>query len=366
LFAVKAPIPGVDTRAPQGPPVLRDSPEDFEPEASTVPSQSSPPKIAKQAPQTARPQADEKSGKRTDEALGKSDEFKLPGSLTVKIRGYEGSVMKWMLLVIYDDSAFMGRKVKSWGSDRGTMIRQFIEKLPTALTPGSKLAVKDFHCKAGAQDKDTADACGPRLVYGWSESPFGQLTEKLAQIQPGGKHNPCAAVAQALRKDFSALGDHSARILIVTDGSGKCATAEIMKAVEQLKNHSGVAVDVLSFAPLKKKHDGYGALIKRTSGVALKIDRPAEVDATVSKYAKTLQARTMEKVEIRGEKTKITIPLDEEATVAPGTYDITLPPVAGIVTGARLLTGVKIGSGEAKILDVKVKKGRPTLKADKK
>lgn len=302
---------------------------------------------------------DSGSGKgleKIDEENKKAEEFQLPGSLTVKIRGYHGSIMKWRLMVIYDDSSRMDRRIKSWKMSKHNLAETFITKLPGSLTPGSKLAVRDFHC--GKNEAKTKKACLSRMVYDWADAPYSDLKDKVHEVKPGGRNNPCAALAYSLKKDFPASGDHAPRLVVITEGLSKCAYTEALEAVEDHKDKNKIAIDLILMGAQKKKHNGYSALAKRTGGIIIHIDNPGDLESAVAKYAKALKAKTMEKIEIRGDRTVYSALPEEEITLAPGSYDLVLPQVAGITLANRHLNNVRIGPGEAKVMDIRVKKGK--------
>ncbi len=339
-----------------------ESPKDEGPLAAKVEVKTKP-KPAQSPTQETAPQQAALKKKPESEVKPKPDEYQYPGSLTLKIHGYTGAVMKWGLMVIYDDSAPMGRRIKSWNTSRAHVAESFISKLPTALPPGSKIAVRDFQCGKGESAR-TQKSCLSRMLYGWADSPFSGLKDKLGQDKPAGKNNPCAAAAYSLKKDFSG-GGLTPRVLIITEGMTKCAYSEVLKALEEHKDKDRIAIDLIMMGTPKKKQDGYTALAKRTGGLALKIENPNDLEPTLAKYSKLLKAHIMEKMEIRGEKTVYSAAPEEETTLPPGTYEIILPLVAGLNSSSRSIPNVKIGSKEAKVMEIRLKKGKPVVKGSK-
>jgi hypothetical protein len=296
-------------------------------------------------------------------------QFQLPGSLKVSIHNYSGSLPKWSLMVILDDSASMTRKTKNWTAGKIQTAEAAVEKIAASLTPGSKLAVRDFACNKSEDKKASKKPCLSRMRYDWAEAPCSGLKEKIAAADGGGVTNPCAAAAYSLKKDFGASDNLTPRVILITDGASKCSSREVAKALDQHKSKGKVGVDVIAVGMVgkaKKRHAGYDKLAKKTEGKLIKIDRPADLDAGLSGYAKLLKKPVMEKVEIKGDNAVFTTNLEEEITLPPGSYSVVLPVVAGLNPSKRTIQTVKINSGEASVLDVKIKKGKPTIKVVKK
>lgn len=293
----------------------------------------------------------------------KTEQFQLPGSVAVKIPDYSGTIAKWGLMVILDDSASMGRKNRVWNGSRLKAGQTAIEKLSEAAPSGSKLAVRDFQCKKGeAAPKGKESPCLSRMALDWAELPSSAAKEKLESLSPGGKTNPCAAALFSLRKDFGSHGNLTPRLLIITDGAGKCAAADITKIAEQTIGKDRVPIDVMAIGMGKKKNGGYSSLAKKTNGVFLKLEGPGDVEQALARYAKLLKNPIKEKVEIRGENAVFSATPDEEITLTPGTYSVVLPLVAGIPAAKRTIPNVKVSSGEAVVFEVKVnKKGRVSV-----
>ncbi|HMK36648.1 MAG TPA: hypothetical protein VK463_16360, partial [Desulfomonilaceae bacterium] len=300
----------------------------------------------------------------TAEAEDKA-QFQLPGSLKVRIHDYSGDLPKWAVMVILDDSVSMTRKTKNWAAGKMQTAETVVSRIASALPPGSKLAVRDFTCGNSDEKKSKKAPCLSRMVYEWAESPYSGLKEKVGQTVAGGPTNPCAAAAYSLKKDFGS--DHLIpRILVVTDGTAKCAFNEVVKALDQHKAKGKVGVDVVAVGMGKKRQAGYATLTKKTDGMLLKIERPGDLDAGVSRYVKALRTPMMEKVEVKGENSVFTMHPQEEITLPPGTYTVVLPVVVGLNPAKRIVPHVKINSGEANILDVRIRKGKPTIKLGKK
>ncbi|MGO9569811.1 MAG: hypothetical protein ACLP5H_19940 [Desulfomonilaceae bacterium] len=301
------------------------------------------------------------------EEANKREQFQLPGSLLVKIHNYSGMVTRWGLMVILDDSAVMARKTKPWTPSRSQAAESFVAKLAGHLTPGSKMAVRDFLCKQSeANKKQKETACLSHMLFEWTESPFAGLKEKLASVSPGGHNNPCAAAAYSLKKDFSGAGTLKPRVLLVTAGTAKCAVKEVVKAAEQHDSKDRIGVDVVAFGIGKKGQAGYSNLVKKSDGLLLKVDNPADVDSALIRYGKLLKARTVEKIEVRGERGVFNIKPEEEFTLPPGTYTVVLPVVAGLSPSKRIVPKVRITSEQTNVLDVRIKKGKPVIGFGKK
>lgn len=311
----------------------------------------------------------EGSSKNTSEREGlrevgeaKSRRFELPGSLTIAIKDYEGSVVKWGVMVILDDSVVMGKKSKTWSPTRSAVAASLVTKLPETLTPGSRLAVRDFLCS----EKRDRGNCLSHLLFDWADAPYKDLAEKLKKVGPAGRTNPCAAAAYAVKKDMSGLGQLSRRLLIVTSGSTKCNPREVLQALGRHKPKENIAIDVVGLGIPRKALHGYATLVRRSNGFFMKADNSGEVERILSRYKKVLSRRAMEKVEVRGERAVFTVNPGEEITLAPGTYSVVLPLVASLKAAKRTIDDIKIRSGETTEIEVKIRKGRPIVKIAKK
>ncbi len=297
---------------------------------------------------------------------GRAEQFQLPGSLVVNIPKYTGVMPKWGLMVILDDSAIMGRKGKRWNPSRLQIAMNLIGKLPTAVAPGSKIAVRDFVCTKSEGKKKAPVNCLSNIRYDWAESPFKGLAEKVEQTTPGGINNPCAAAAFSLKKDFGAIGGLTPRILVLTDGTPRCNHNDLFGAVDE-HGKDNVSVDVVAIGINKKRLNAYSSVTKKTNGFFFKIDQPSDVETAANRYEKVLKTKLMEKVEIRGEKASLTTTPGQEVTLVPGSYSIVLPLVAGIHPSKRRIENVKVSSGQT--TKIEVEKGRarvidPTAKKE--
>ena len=291
----------------------------------------------------------------------RAEQFQLPGSLIIKIHNYAGVVPKWGLMVILDDSAHMARRAKTWNPSRLQVAKSLIGKLPNAVTPGSKIAVRDFLCeKSEKKPKPSASHCLSHVLYDWAESPFSDLAEKVGQSSSGGPNNPCAAAAFSLKKDFGNIGALTPRILLLTDGAAICNYMEILNAIDEQGGGDRIRVDVLALGIAKKRQKPYSTLTGRTNGFFFKIDKPSDADGAASRYEKILKTRTMETIEIRGDRVTHTTTPGQQVTLVPGSYSVVLPVVAGIHPSKRRIENVKISSGHR--TEIEVKKGRPTVK----
>ncbi|MGB6067826.1 MAG: hypothetical protein WBG50_23720 [Desulfomonilaceae bacterium] len=299
---------------------------------------------------------------------GKAEQFQLPGSLLVRIHNYSGTPTKWGLMVILDDSVVMARKVKPWTPSRSQAAENFVAKLAGHLTPGSKIAVRDFLCRQpDGSKKPRAAMCLSHILYDWTSSPFTHLKEKLDHADFGGHNNPCAAAAYSLKKDIGGNGALRPRILIVTAGTTKCASKQVVKAAEQYTGKDKLGVDVVALGMRKKTQAGYSHVVDKTNGLFLTVDRPADVDSALSRYGKLLKTRTVEKVEVRGDQSGVfSVNAGEEITLPPGTYTAHLPVVAGLNPSKRSVPNIRIVSGVPKVLDVRIRKGKPIVRSMKK
>lgn len=317
----------------------------------------------KEPPAAAAPQA--KLQEPSDQA--KPEQFQLPGSLLVKVQNYSGTFAKWGVMVILDDSEAMARKSKAWEPNKIGAAVTLVGKLPGVLTQGSKLAVRDFLCSKPDGSKKAATApCPSHVLFDWADHPFKGLKEKLSSVNPGGHTNVCAAAAYAFKKDLAGLKDLAPRLLLVTSGSGKCTVKEVLHALDQRGGQVAVPLDVVAFAMAKKREGTYSALAKKGHGLFLRVEKPADVDEAVARYGKALKTKVLEKIEVKGEKAVFNPALEEEITLPPGSYTITLPLVAGLTASKRVIPNIRISSGEAKVLEVQVKKGKPVVRVGKK
>jgi len=297
------------------------------------------------------------------EEPAKSEQFQLPGSFVVKIPNYTGSPRKWGLMVILDNSAAMGRKIKSWDSSRSQVATTIVTRLMKMLPPGSKVAVRDFSCK---KSTGAPKPCLSRVLIEWSLPPIKQLKEKLESVEATGATNPCAAAAYAIKRDLAGLEGLMPRVLIVTPAVAKCDQRIIAAALRHGGEKGAPAVDVIALGMSGKRERGYSGMVKKGKGVLVKVDKPADLDDALKKYEKVLQKKALERLEVRGEKATFTPEINEEITLAPGTYTVTLPVIAGILPAKRSVPNIKISSGESKVVVVRAKQGRVTIKSGKK
>ncbi|MDQ1238836.1 MAG: hypothetical protein QG577_1021, partial [Thermodesulfobacteriota bacterium] len=277
------------------------------------------------------------------------------------------STVNWDLSVILDDSGSMARQSKGWNPSRFKTALTFIEKLPSALSSGSRLAVRDFSCGSSDDKKAAKKVCLSHMLLDWTNMPAKQLKERLEKADSSGTTDPCAAAAFSIKKDFQGGAGRKPRLLIVTGGAATiCSVSAVTRAMETSDATKGTIIDVLALGINKKRQKGYSLLTARTAGIFIEAERPADIDQPFAKYAKVLQAKHFEKVEIKGDKASLSVAPFQEITVAPGTYTISLPAVEGIDPSKRTVPNVKISSGEAHILDVTIKKGKPIIKTVKK
>jgi hypothetical protein len=274
---------------------------------------------------------------------------------------------KWGLLVVLDDSETMARKSKQWQPSRMQVGVDFVGKLSDVMPPSSRVAIRDFMCsKTEGAKRQPAGPCPSHMLYDWTDMPFKGLRDKMQNLHPGGTTDPCAAAAYGLRKDLEGIKNAAPRLLIVTNGAGKCSAKELLQALSEKGGHEHTQVDVLALGMPKKRVPTFAAIARKGNGLLLKVDRPSEVEQALARYGKVLKTKAREKIEVRSDKAVFTSALEEEITLPPGSYTVTLPPVAGLEPSRRVIPNVKVSSGEAKVLDVPLKKGRPPTRAGKK
>ena len=75
-------------------------------------------------------------------------------------------------MVILDDSVVMARKAKPWTPSRSQAAESFVGRAAGNLTPGSKMAVRDFLCKqSDANKKQKETACLSHMLSEWADPP---------------------------------------------------------------------------------------------------------------------------------------------------------------------------------------------------
>lgn len=311
--------------------------------------------------QTAANPAGQKGTPDWEEAT-RSDQFRLPGSLLVKIHNYSGNHVNWGIAVIFDNSMSMARQSKILTPNRLKLASEFVGKLPGVLTPNSKLIIRDFSC-GKSDDSEKKSPCVTHVLLDWAGHPYKQLKEVLERTHAGRQTDPCAAAAYAAKTDFKGQGNLTPRILIVTNGVSKCAASAVVKAIEVNESKDKIAVDVLALGMGKKRHGGYAALVNKTKGILMDVEKPADIDQAVSRYAKLLKAKVMEKVEIKGDKAITTVSPFQEIALTPGTYTVVLPLVEALNPSKRTIEGVKISPGETNVMEVTIRKGTPIIRA---
>jgi len=301
------------------------------------------------------------------EPVGKPEKYLLPGSLQVNVKNYKGTRVEWGLMVILDDSAAMGRKVKPWKPNRMQAASELVQKLQRRLTPGSKISVRDFYCKRSKRKKKSGQPlCLSHVLFPWAELPAKGLKAELEKTRPAGRTNPCAAAAYSLRKDFTGIAELQPRVLLVTRGVNRCAYRKVLREVNRKGLGRKARVDVVGLGIGKKRRRGYEALARKTGGIFIRLDNPSGVESAVTRYEKVLKTPTFKKMEVRGEKTSFRVANGEEITLAPGAYTILLPEMPGLKPGNRAVKDVKIVSGQNRILNVRIRKGRLHVRTGKK
>ncbi len=289
-----------------------------------------------------------------------SEEFQLPGSIRVKIHDYAGAHTKWSLMIIVDNSEIMSKESKIWKPARIKMAGESIQSVMEAITPGSKIAMKDFLCKADAAKQK--GPCPVQTIYDWSEYPFKGLKEKANSLTSGKITNPCGAVLSSLKKDFIGVGNHVPRLLLITCGQAKCPAKESKKALDHQSPGSKVTIDVLAIGAPIKRHPTYALLAKKSGGLFLSVETPAQLQNVLARYKKALRVSTLEKIEIRTDKAIVSVTPDVDLALAPGIYTVVLPKIKGIADSHRAIPNVKIKSGHATVIEVNPKKGKATIK----
>ncbi len=294
------------------------------------------------------------------------EQYRLPGSLRVEVSNYKGTKVKWELMVILDNSAAMDAKPKSWPSGRLPTALGFVARIGEALTPGSRIAVRDFLCKPGTEKKRVVPLCLSHLFRPWSSAPAKGLAKELEKSQPAGRTNPCAAAAYSLKRDFSDAADRTSRLVILTGGVTPCALKEVLNAIERKGAKGKIPVDVIALGMSPRRRKGYSSLTARTGGVFLKVENPGGVNSVIARYRDLLQAPIFEKMVVKGDKTSFPIGNNEEITLAPATYTLLLPEVLGLKPAERSIKNIVIASGQTNILKIKINKGRAIVSTVKK
>ena len=289
-----------------------------------------------------------------------SEEFQLPGSIRVKIHNYSGEPTRWALMILLDNSESMNRESKQWSPSRIKLAKDSIASVLDTIGPASKISMKDFSCK-GNSTKDKTPCMG-HSVFEWTEYPFKGLKEKVNGIGEGRPGNTCGTVIQSIRKDFVGIGHNVPRLLFITCGQSKCPSKEIRHALSRQIPGAKVSVDVLAMGIPAKRLPVYSMLAKKTGGLFLTVQNPAQLDAAVARYKKALKVLTFEKIEIRNDKATVTVSPDEEIALVPGSYSVVLPKIKGIADSHRAISNVKIKSGHVTLIEVNPKKGKATVR----
>lgn len=289
-----------------------------------------------------------------------SEEFQLPGSIRVKIHNYSGVPTRWALMILLDNSEAMNRESKQWSPPRIKLAKDSIASVLDTIGPASKISMKDFSCK-GNSAKDKSPCLG-HSVFEWTEYPFKGLKDKVNGIGPGRPGNTCGAVIQSIRKDFVGVGHNVPRLLFITCGQSKCLSKDIRHALSRQVPGAKVSVDVLAMGIPAKRLPVYSMFAKKTGGLFLTVQNPAQLDAALARYKKALKVFTFEKIEIRNDKATVTVPPDEEIALVPGSYSVVLPKNKGIADSHRAISNVKIKSGHVTLIEVNPKKGKATVR----
>jgi hypothetical protein len=296
------------------------------------------------------------------------EKYQLPGSLRVELIDFKGTTVKWALMAILDDSAIMAKDLKPWQPSRLAAATAFLEKITGSLTPGSRLAVRDFYCSASERDKrgEGLPTCLSHMLYSWADLPLNGLKAKLEKLSPVGKTDPCAAAVHALQTDFHSSDGRTPRVLLLTSGSAKCALKKTLKAIDAKSGKDRARVDVLAVGMPAKKQPEYLALCLKSGGQFLKLENPSDVDPALARYGKVLKTPIINRITVKGGKSELSMDSGEEITLAPGEYTIVLPDLPGLASTDRTIKHVSIGSGENRSYKVRMKKGRPSVQVEKK
>jgi hypothetical protein len=299
-----------------------------------------------------------------EEDVEKPEKFKVPGSLRVSIKGYEGASAKWALMMVLDDSAAMGREMRPWRPDRMEAARDFVERIVERTPRGSKIAVRDFYCSPSRRNRRTrtSSLCLSHMLFDWAEPPYTALKERLDGINPVGRTNPCAAAAFTLKRDLPKLRELKPRVAILTSGMARCKAGEVLRVIDTVWAGRKPHVDVIGFGLNRRTARGYSLLAKRTDAIMLKISGPEDIDDAVVKYSKALDRRVTGSIQVKGDNTGFKVAPDEEITLAPGSYDIVLPDAKGLNLSERTISGVMIESGKTSKVRVKLHRGKVKYK----
>lgn len=293
--------------------------------------------------------------------------YRMPGSLVVNLSNYSGNLVKWRIMVILDDSAVMEKESKTWETTRMATAVEVVKELPKILTPGSELAVRDFYCnKSRGRRGRTRSRCLSHVLFEWSQAPFAGLTERLEAVGPYGLNDACAAAAFSARRDFGPSGGLAPRILIVTGGLRRCSAKKTVDSATRRGGGSSVRLDVVGIGMSRPSTKAYKYLTGKTDGIFLDIDRPSDVQKVLKRYRAILHTPTLEKMEVRGNRTVFKVANGRSITLSPGSYDLVLPEIKGLSMENRIIKNIKIESQESKVLNVKIRKGKALVRSAKK
>ncbi|MGB6068490.1 MAG: O-antigen ligase family protein, partial [Desulfomonilaceae bacterium] len=280
-----------------------------------------------------------------------------PGSLTINVKNYKGITQKWALLVILDNSETMAIQTDNWSPNRAAAAADFVHRLEAEMPRGSELAIRYFSNEVPLKRKRrNLPLRVSRLLDNWADAPVLGLTQRLGQIDSGGRNSPCNAVIRALRNDFAAAGNRVPRIMIMTDGQTECSGIDMSREVKLVKMKESPEIDVVALGMPSFKQKSYMKLAENSGGTFLKINGSADLDSSVRSYAQVLNALRQEPVEVVGKEKTYTTPPGQKLDLAPGEYTIVVPSSVKPDSAGKLTRQLKINPGEDREVELSVDK----------
>ena len=196
-----------------------------------------------------------------------------------------------------------------------------------------------------------------RIVLDWTEKPSSEMPDLLNRITFKGNNNLCAAASRSVRTDFRAMPELAPRIAIITDGRRDCSFGSVLQIIGKGKSRSDVKLDVIAIDMPRSAQATYSKLAADSGGVFLNLTPSADSE-TLSRYLAVLRTPRPEPLEAVTENAKYRIMPGEKYTLAPGSYTITVPEIAGLDSSNRTIKDVRITAGGDTVLNLAAKEGR--------
>ena len=280
------------------------------------------------------------------------------GGLVVNIDDYKGAPVDWAIMIILDNSKSMTEEIRPGGPTRRELAIATIDSLAHEISPKSKMSLRAFTFDGIAKKKsEEIPLRVSRIVSDWTDKPSSEMSGLLNRITFKGANNLCAATRRSLRRDFHAIHELEPRIAIITDGRRGCSFGGVLQVIEKAKSKQNVKLDVIAVDLQRSAQAAYSSLAADGGGVFLNLSSPAD-NETLSTYLAVLRTPKLEPLEAVKESAKYRIAPGERCALAPGSYTITVPEIAGLDPSNRTIKDVKITAGETTVLNLTAKEGR--------